>query len=44
MTDYPFTVTAQDGEELTAEMVEAMAAWSFFWDTGENRVMLCDDD
>ncbi len=44
MTDYPFAVTAQDGEELTAEMVEAMAGWSFAWDTDENRVMLCGED
>ncbi len=44
MTDYPFTAAGQDGEELTAEMVEAMAAWSFYWATDENRVMLCDDE
>ncbi len=44
MTDYPFTATGQDGEELTAEMVEAMAAWSFYWATDENLVMLCDED
>ncbi len=44
MTDFPFAVTAQDGEELTTEMVEAMAAWSFFWATDENLVMLVEEE
>lgn len=44
MSDYPFTATGQDGEELAAEMVEAMAAWSFYWATDDNLVMLVDED
>ncbi len=44
MTDYPFTATAQDGKELTAEMVEARADWQFAWDTDENLVMLVEEE
>lgn len=31
-------------EQLTADAVEVMSAWAFWWDDERNIVALCDED
>jgi len=38
--DGPVVAWVDDPEQLTADAIEAMAGWSFWWEGAENRVML----
>ena len=44
LVDLPVVPWVGDTDSLTAESVEAMACWQFWWHDDRNVVMLVDDE
>lgn len=44
LAEHPCLPWVSDPDELTAEAIESMAAWSFWWDDERNLVMLTGED
>ena len=42
--DGPVLASVDDPAQLTADAIDALAAWSFYWPDERNVVMLCDPE